>query len=88
MFPHSISYTRARNGLDYTYTHLRLVVGLNKVHKKYLKLWLVYTWNKALEETKVFNCDCHMLNLVYDAMFMPFAWGQAKIQVWGSLMSR
>jgi len=28
-----------------------------------------------------------MLNLVYVVMLMPFAWGQAKIQVWGSFMS-
>jgi len=29
-----------------------------------------------------------MLNLVYVVMLMPFALGQAKIQVWGSLMSQ
>jgi len=29
-----------------------------------------------------------MLNPVYDVMFMPFAWRQTKIQVWGSLMSQ
>jgi len=29
-----------------------------------------------------------MLNLVYVVMSMHFAWGQAKIQVWGSLMSQ
>jgi len=29
-----------------------------------------------------------MLNLVYVVMLMAFAWGQKKIQVWGSLMSQ
>jgi len=62
----------------YTHTHLRFVVGLNKVHEKCLKLWLVYASNKALEGDKYF--------LFMLLMFMPFAWGQTKIQGWGSLM--
>jgi len=41
---------------------------------------------KAFEETLVLIKLSYII-LFYAAMSMPFTWGQAKIQVWGSLMS-
>ena len=43
---------------------------------------------QSLGRDMSFNTDFHMLILFMLLMFMPFAWGQAKIQVWGSLISQ
>ena len=59
----SILYrSKKRVGL-HTYTHLRLVVGLNKEHKKCLILWLVYVSNLAFGRHK-FLIELSYINLV------------------------